>query len=1007
MAQQKKSASSKSGTAKKQPTSTARTPNRSTGTKTASNKKTTASKSGSRPASSGKSSATRNAAPTRRPIRRQVGCCVLLFFGLVSLIACFPSEGLLVDAVRSLLQGLFGWGFYLAPAALLGGAAILGFHRGRPVQARLICTLLLPVLFGAFIHMIACSWDGIFAAGFGSGVRQLWLLAQDTSEHCGGVISGALAIILKKSLSVVGGFLVLVVAFALMVIKALDPSVVELIDQYRARPKLAYELEEPDDWDDDEDDVFSPEDYLFPLHGGKPIHKKDANGSKAPPRPKMPPTQQEKAPQKPVRRLYDEDWEQAKDKLFADMEIDRRAMMRVAAALEQEQKAQALETEKTTEKTAKKAAQAKSETKAELPAGKAEKIAPKASEPVKTTAVDAKELTKDVAPLSVEEAADIAGVEIHSADMDGGAAAPGQPEKVKIDKEAEAALVAQEIAAESQEEKPEYIFPSMDLLNKSKPEDITEEEDLDETREQLERAIRSFGVGASIVGAIHGPSITRYDLKLEQGVKLNKITNLAGDIALNLGVENVRIAPIPDKISTVGVEVPNRNVKTVWLGDVIDSDAFKNAKSKLSVAMGKDIGGNVIVGNIAKMPHVLIAGTTGSGKSVCINSLILSLLYKSTPEEVRMIMIDPKMVELGIYNGMPHLYVPVVTDPKKAAGALQWSVVEMLKRYRLFSEEGVRDLAGYNAILRRQDKPILPQVVIIIDELADLMMVASKEVEESICRVAQMGRAAGMHLVVATQRPSADVITGLMKANIPSRIAFAVSSSLESRIILDQQGAEKLVGAGDMLYSPIGIGKPTRVQGAFVTDEEREQIINFVKREAEAEYSDEILAEIEKAAVSKDSKNGGGDDDSDSKAKNDYDELLPQAVDVIFETKQASVSMLQRRLKLGYSRAARLIDQLEEVGVVGPYEGSKPRQIMITKQQWQEMQYSAGTAPVDTIAQEFSQVMDNDSFTQPDLETESEEDDLLPEAAVPEAGTPEADELSSADDLPWGQEDEP
>jgi S-DNA-T family DNA segregation ATPase FtsK/SpoIIIE len=367
------------------------------------------------------------------------------------------------------------------------------------------------------------------------------------------------------------------------------------------------------------------------------------------------------------------------------------------------------------------------------------------------------------------------------------------------------------------------------------------------------------------------------------------------------------------------------------------------------------------------------------------------------------------MVELGIYNGMPHLYVPVVTDPKKAAGALQWSVVEMLKRYRLFSEEGVRDLAGYNAIMRRQDKPILPQVVIIIDELADLMMVAAKEVEESICRVAQMGRAAGMHLVVATQRPSADVITGLMKANIPSRIAFAVSSSLESRIILDQQGAEKLVGAGDMLYSPIGIGKPTRVQGAFVTDEEREEIINFVKREAEAEYSDEILAEIEKAAEAKDGKNSGGEDEADSKSKNDYDELLPQAVDVIFETKQASVSMLQRRLKLGYSRAARLIDQLEEVGVVGPYEGSKPRQIMITKQQWQEMQYSAGTAPVDTIAQEFSQMVDNDSFAQPDLIQEPEEDDLLPEpvASAPVEAAEEPEEGSAQtqpEDLPWEED---
>ena len=440
------------------------------------------------------------------------------------------------------------------------------------------------------------------------------------------------------------------------------------------------------------------------------------------------------------------------------------------------------------------------------------------------------------------------------------------------------------------------------------------------------------------------------------------------------------------------MEVPNRQRTTVWLGDLIDSDVFKNSKSKLSVAMGKDIAGNVIVGNIAKMPHVLIAGTTGSGKSVCVNSMILSLLYKSTPEEVRMIMIDPKMVEFVVYNGMPHLYVPVVTDPKKAAGALQWAVVEMLKRYRLFSEVGVRDLSGYNAILRQNDNPILPQVVIFIDELADLMMIAAKEVEESICRVAQMGRAAGMHLVVATQSPRADVITGLMKANIPSRIALSVASSLESRIILDQQGAESLVGNGDMLFAPIG-RKPTRVQGAFVTDEEREEIIEFVKGEAEAEYSDEILAEIEKASADKGDK--GGSAQEEEPPQSDYDELLPQAVDVIFETKQASVSMLQRRLKLGYSRAARLIDQLEEVGVVGPYEGSKPRRIMLTKQQWQEMQYIHGTAPVDTIAEEFNAVLDDAAFA-----GEPGTDDRGGE----EASVIESSEEPESDGVPWEED---
>ena len=959
---QKKTTSSRSSSAsgKKKPTSTARKP--STGKKTTSSSRNTST--AKRPAASkGRESARKPAAGhaatlERRPIRRQVGCFVLLFLGLIAFVSYFQTDGWLVEIFRKVLMGLFGWGYYLAPAAILWGSVILGFHRGRPVRARLICALLLPVVVGSFVHMAACSRDGLFATSFAHGIRQLWKLAQIPGENCGGVISGVLAIGLKKSIGVVGGFLVLVVAFVLMVMQALDLSFADLAEQIKNRPRLEYEPEENEG--PEEDEFFSPDDYLFPLDGSNPIRKKEMPARPAP-------SAKSSGARRPA--LYDEDWEMAKDRLFAAMDIDPEAAIRVAAAMEAER----------APKAAKKPAARVEKPVSAAPSAETKKPTVRKAEPKPP----AEELTRDVKPLSMEDAADIAGVEINSADMDAGAAMP-MVEKVRIDKDAEAALVAEEIAA-GEEEKAEYVYPSLDFLNKSQASTDDGEEFTDENEAQLQSAIRSFGVGATIVGAIHGPTITRYELLLDKGVKLNKITNLAGDIALSLGVSNVRIAPIPDKVSTVGVEVPNRKVKTVWLGDVIDSPAFKNAKSKLSFSVGKDISGNVIVGNIAKMPHVLIAGTTGSGKSVCINSLILSLLYKSTPEEVRMIMIDPKMVELGIYNGMPHLYVPVVTDPKKAAGALQWSVVEMLKRYRLFSEVGVRDLAGYNLIQKNEDKPTLPQVVIIIDELADLMMAASKEVEESICRVAQMGRAAGMHLVVATQRPSADVITGLMKANIPSRIAFAVSSALESRIILDQQGAEKLVGSGDMLYSPIGIGKPVRVQGAFVTDEEREEIINFVKREAEAEYSDEIIAQIEKAAVDKNAK---VEEKDAGKPQNDYDELLPQAVDVIFETKQASVSMLQRRLKLGYSRAARLIDQLEEVGVVGPFEGSKPRQIIITKQQWQEMQYSAGTAPVDNIAQEFAQVSQDDTFAQ------------LPE----ETGTAVAASPAEDEDLPWEEE---
>ena len=572
--------------------------------------------------------------------------------------------------------------------------------------------------------------------------------------------------------------------------------------------------------------------------------------------------------------------------------------------------------------------------------------------PVKKPARGAKkaapaDATQNVQPLSVEEAADICGVTPVTQEIQD----PPKPSK----KAASAAVAAETAAITSAIESGEnadhsaYQLPPVSFLRAGKKDQTDATEEIRFNRDRLNTALSSFGVNATIRDVTRGPTVTRYDLELEAGVKLNKITNLSGDLALALGVENVRIAPIPDKISTVGIEVPNKIVSAVCLRDIIDSPAFRSAKSKLSFAVGKDIGGNCIIGNISKLPHMLIAGTTGSGKSVCMNSLILSLLYKATPDEVRLIMIDPKMVELGIYNGIPHLFIPVVTDPKKAAGALQWAVVEMLKRYRLFSEAQVRDLASYNALQKNEpDGQTLPQVVIVIDELADLMLCAAKEVEESICRVAQMGRAAGMHLIIATQRPSADVITGLMKANIPSRIAFAVSSSLESRIILDTSGAEKLIGMGDMLYAPIGTGKPLRVQGSYVSDEEREEVVRFIKQNSEAQYSDDIIAQIEKSAAEADKKSGPAPE-ADKPAKSDYDELLPQAVDVILETKQASVSMLQRRLKLGYSRAARMVDQMEEMGIVGPFEGSKPRKILITKQQWQEMQYVQGTAPSEVL----------------------------------------------------------
>ena len=488
--------------------------------------------------------------------------------------------------------------------------------------------------------------------------------------------------------------------------------------------------------------------------------------------------------------------------------------------------------------------------------------------------------------------------------------------------------------------KPDYCFPPIDLLELPDEDEMDGGAEMRENATRLNETLVSFKIDAHIINVTRGPSVTRYDVELAKGVRLGKLTSAAEDIALSLGASGVRIAAVPGKISVVGIEVPNRNVTKVFLREVIDSQEFAKAKSKASFAVGKDISGSCIIGNIAKMPHMLIAGTTGSGKSVCTNSIIISILYKASPDDVKLIMVDPKMVELGNYNGIPHLLIPVVTDPKKAAGSLQWAVTEMMRRYKAMSDEGVRDLESYNSIMENQEIEggKMPQIVVIIDELADLMLVAAKEVEESICRIAQMGRAAGIHLIIATQRPSSDVITGTMKANIPSRIAFAVASALESRIILDTTGAEKLVGKGDMLYAPIGTGKPRRVQGCFVTDNEVEAVTSYIKANYTSSYDQQIIEEIDKKAAQTGSKSSTPEPEPQpNDAELDGDEMFPEAVDVILETGQASVSMLQRRLKLGYARAARIVDEMEEKGIVGPFAGAKPRAILVTKEQWQTM----------------------------------------------------------------------
>jgi S-DNA-T family DNA segregation ATPase FtsK/SpoIIIE len=477
-----------------------------------------------------------------------------------------------------------------------------------------------------------------------------------------------------------------------------------------------------------------------------------------------------------------------------------------------------------------------------------------------------------------------------------------------------------------------YAYPPYDLLC----EDASDGGNTKNYRSQvlegakkLEETLASFGVSAKVVNVTRGPTVTRYELSPSAGVKVSRIVNLSDDIALNLAAPGIRIeAPIPGK-AAIGIEVPNKEVNMVRIRDVIETNEFAQHPSKLAFAVGKDVSGEIVIADISKMPHLLIAGATGSGKSVCINSIIVSLLYKSSPEEVKLLMIDPKVVELGVYNGIPHLLIPVVTDPKKAAGALNWAVQEMVNRYKLFADKGVRDIKGYNELMAKTgEQQTMPQIVIIIDELADLMMVAPNDVEDAICRLAQMARAAGMHLVIATQRPSVDVITGVIKANIPSRISFAVSSQIDSRTILDMAGAEKLLGRGDMLLHPVGKAKPIRVQGANITDAEVERVVEYIKNQGNAEYDDNILEEINSTDTP------AGNDDSDC------DELLPKAIELVMDAGQASVSLIQRKFKVGYARAARIIDQMEARGIVGGFEGSKPRQLLITKQQWLEMQMS-------------------------------------------------------------------
>ena len=839
---------------------------------------------GKRTAPSSRSSSSRTTSsrkkPAPRPVRREVGAVVCLLLAIFAALGYFHIQAIFIDFFCGLVKGLIGYGYLLLPPMLLVASGILAFHRGRPVRLRVWCALLLPVLAGGFFHLLlaqgAYVWDMKLP-------ELLW--KQGEALASGGVISGVIALGLTAVFSKIGAGIIFVLLAVILVMVCFHISPTDVVDRLRSRPE--YEEEE------------IPE-----------------------PRPRRKKAEPEPEPVREGRRQQPQ----------IDIPVDDGPLVGKRREPKPIEKKERFFNRKPSVPTPDQvlAGNAQAQPEEEAP----EEVLPFAA-PVEVQPGPA--VQPESAPAAQPEPQPVPEIVREPAVPPTSAKARQKEETAQA-----AAEVAQDIARSLEEEPMAYQYPPVSLLTEGEgvsSSDVAGE--LRANQARLSDTIRSFGIDASISNVTRGPSVTRYELELDQGVRLNKLTNLADDIALALGATGVRIAPIPNQISMVGIEVPNRLVSPVYIHDVIDSREFRDNPSKVSFAVGKDIGGNNIVGNIAKLPHLLIAGTTGSGKSVCTNSLIISLLYKATPEEVRLIMVDPKMVELGIYNGIPHLLIPVVTDPKKAAGALQWAVVEMMKRYRAFSEIGVRDLASYNAhAAKTDDMEKMPQIVVVIDELADLMLVAAKEVEESICRVAQMGRAAGMHLIIATQRPSADVITGLMKANIPSRIAFAVASSLESRIILDTTGAEKLVGRGDMLYFPLGSGKPQRVQGCLISDEEVAAVVGFIKQNSGgAEYDQEIMHDIEKHAAEKEKGSKGVGGSAPEEVGDDYDELLPAAIEVVVETGMASVSMLQRRLKLGYSRAARLVDQMEEKGVVGPFEGSKPRQVLITKEQWQEMQF--------------------------------------------------------------------
>lgn len=877
-----------------------------------------------------KSSASKKSSVTaaQMAVRRQLWGAGYIFCAFLLFLSVLGIDGSLLDVFRNFFEGICGIGFYLLPFSLLfSGITLIRKKKGK-ARKTVALIMLLPLILGIIGHVF--TYDSSLKA---TDFKNLY--STGMSLKSGGVISGFIGSVLSKAISPIGAGVLSVLLFAATFMLAFNISIDSVAEKIGSM-KLP---EEPEDEPiSEKKPAAAPP---LPHNKNKRIdivldgeeRKTPKRGQKieiAPPNVKTPaeilssqsnPVSKEDAPHGVEVDAPDEEYEDIlNDGFISDYELPKQTDGLMLASEENDESA--------------------SSKHSFLPWTK------------KETPKDEPEITKDDSPLAdrfdaIKPSHD-GPIEIHTEKAPPVSIAPSvtgsakMPDAVSKLSKSDIAEGTEQAASEieamlkkyAEDDVKEYLYPPVSLLKRSEPVSSDVEKETKVLADRLVDTLLSFGIDSNVIGVTRGPTVTRYELTLQRGTKFSRVSNLSEDIALSLGASSIRISTIPDKLA-IGIEVPNSHQQVVTIRDIIDSNEFRNHKSKICFPVGKDIANQNVIGDIARMPHMLIAGTTGSGKSVCINSILISLLYKSSPEEVRLIMIDPKMIELGVYNGIPHLLIPVVTDPKKASGALNWAVSEMMRRYKLLSDMGVRDLASYNDEVRhRGEGEVLPQIVIVIDELADLMFVAAREVEEAIARIAQMARAAGMHLIIATQRPSADIITGIMKANIPSRIAFAVASQIESRIILDTMGAEKLIGKGDMLYAPLGLSKPMRVQGCFITTSEVEAVVEFIKKTSTSDYKSDIMEHIEQAA---ENAGKGGSGISSGASDDDDDPLMDDAIQIVVETGQASTSMLQRKLKLGYSRASRLIDQMEDRGIVGPFEGSKPRQVLISKQDWQEM----------------------------------------------------------------------